>query len=56
MHSYITHTRCQSTVRKISDAILAFLHNAVPWSRHRYCDEVTDNFRIISSTDVRVLA
>jgi hypothetical protein len=28
----------------------------VPTNWHRYCDQVTDNFRIISPNDFRVLA
>jgi len=37
-------------------AILTFLRDEVPRKWHTYCDEVTDNFRIISPKDFRILA
>ena len=38
------------------DAILTFLREEVPRNWRLYCDEVTDNFRIISPKDFRILA
>jgi hypothetical protein len=36
--------------------MLRFLREEVPRKGHIYCDEVTDNFRIISPKDFRILA
>ncbi len=55
MHKHITHNKCHETFRDFSDAILTFLREEVPRNWRLYCDEVTDNFRIISSTDFRIL-
>jgi hypothetical protein len=35
---------------------LTFLREEVPRNWRIYCDEVTDNFRIISPKDFRILA
>jgi transposase len=56
MHKHITHNRCYETFRDFSDAILTFLREEVPRNWHLYCDTVTDNFRIISPKEFRVLA
>jgi transposase len=56
MHKYITHNRCHGTFADFRDAILTFLRDEVPRNWHRYCDSVTDNFRIISPEDFRILA
>jgi hypothetical protein len=36
-------------------SVLTFLREEVPRKWHTYCDQVTDNFRIISPKDFRVL-
>jgi hypothetical protein len=36
--------------------MLTFLRDEVPKNWTVYCDEVTDNFRIIDPTDFRILA
>jgi transposase len=56
MHKHITHNRCHETFADFSDAILTFLREEVPRNWHLYCDSVTDNFRIISPEDFRILA
>jgi transposase len=56
MHRHITHTTCHATFRQFADAILTFLRQEVPRKWHQYCDEVTDNFRVISPKDFRVLS
>ena len=55
MHKHITHNRCHETLADFRDAILTFLREDVPRNWHRYCDAVTDNFRIISPEDFRIL-
>jgi hypothetical protein len=44
------------TFRDFAYAILTFLREEVPRNWRIYCDEVTDNFRIISPKDFRILA
>jgi hypothetical protein len=39
-----------------TSAALTFLREEVPKKWDTYCDKVTDNFRIISPKDFRVLA
>jgi transposase len=56
MHRHITHNTCHATFRQFSEAVLTFLREEVPRKWQTYCDEVTDNFRIISPQDFRVLA
>ena len=55
MHKHITHNRCHPTFADFSQAILTFLRDEVPRKWHVYCDAVSDNFRIISAKDFRVL-
>ena len=56
MHKHVTHNRCHETFAEFRDAILTFLRQEVPRNWRLYCDEVTDNFRIISPKDFRVMA
>ena len=56
MHKHITHNWCQETFADFGAAILTFLREDVPRNWRVYRDEVTDNFRIISPKDFRVLA
>ncbi len=55
MHKHITHNRCHETFADFRAAILAFLREEVPRNWHVFCDAVTDNFRIISPEDFRIL-
>src|SRR5271166_2400907 len=55
MHKHVTHNRCHATFGDFKAAILTFLREEVPRKWHAYCDQVTDNFRIISPADFRVL-
>jgi transposase len=56
MHKHVTHNRCHATFADFKAAILTFLREEVPRKWHAYCDKVTDNFRIISPKDFRILA
>ena len=56
MHKHITHNRCYEKFADFSDAFLTFLREEVPRNWHLYCDAVSDNFRIISPKDFRILA
>jgi transposase len=56
MHKYITHNRCYPSFRDFSAATLTFLRERVPANWATWCDDVTDNFRVIDPKDFRVLA
>jgi transposase len=56
MHRHITHNTTHATFKQFSEAVLTFLREEVPRKWQTFCDEVTDNFRIISPDDFRVLA
>ena len=56
MHKHVTHNRCHATFADFSGAILTFLREEVPRKWHLYCDTVSDNFRIISPKNFRILA
>jgi transposase len=56
MHRHITHNKCYATFKDFSTAMLTFLRDDVPANWSTYCDEVTDNFRIINPTEFRIIA
>ena len=47
MHRHTTHNKCYSSFKDFSIAMLNFLRDDVPRNWRTYCDEVTDNFRVI---------
>ena len=55
-HKHISHNRCYEKFADFSDAFLTFLREEVPRNRHLYCDAVSDDFRVISPKDFRILA
>jgi transposase len=55
MHRHVTHNRCHATFADFKAAVLTFLREEVPRKWGAYCDQVTDNFRIISPQDFRIL-
>ena len=56
MHRHTTHNKCYATFTDFSVAMLTFLRKNVPRNWNAYCDQVTDNFRIINPKDFRVIA
>ncbi len=54
-HKHTTHNRCYERFADFRDAMLTFLREDVPRNWHAYCDTVSDNFRIISPKDFRIL-
>ena len=56
MHRHVTHNRCHASFKIFSAALLSFLREAVPRNWRTYCDQVTDNFRVIDPKGFRVLA
>ena len=55
MHKNITHNRCYSTYGKFCQAVLKFLRDTIPKEWQTHCDSVSDNFRVISPADFRIL-
>ena len=56
MQRYITPNKCYATFKDFSAAMLTFLRADVPQRWQSYCDEVTDNFRVIDPTNFRIIA
>ena len=55
MHRNVTHNKCYATCAQFAAATLSFLRQTVPWNWPDLCDSVTDNFRVISPKDFRVM-
>jgi transposase len=55
MHRHTTHNKCNSSFREFSIALLNFLRHDVPRNWSTYCDEVTDNFRVIDPKKYRII-
>jgi len=55
MHKNITHNRCYGSLREFAQAILTFLRDTVPKNWLKFCDQITDNFRVINPNDFWVL-
>lgn len=55
MHKHVTHNKCYAKFSDFCSALLTFLRDEVPKNWQKYCDSVTDNFRVISPKDFRVL-
>jgi transposase len=56
MHKYLTHNKCYASYQEFAQEALAFLREKIPKSWSRFCDSVSDNFRVINPKDFRVLA
>ncbi|MCW5698771.1 MAG: IS630 family transposase [Rhodospirillales bacterium] len=56
MHKTLTHNRCYATFDEFRDAMLGFLKEEVPRNWSTLCDNVSDNFRVISPKDFRIVA
>src|ERR1700730_5985178 len=55
MHRNVTHNKCYATCAQFADATLGFLRENVPRNWATMCDSVTDNFRVISPKNFRVM-
>jgi transposase len=53
---YLTHNKFYQTCNDFAEATLGFLRDEVPRSWDEFCDQVTDNFQIISPKDSRIVA
>src|SRR5271170_6092057 len=56
MHKNITHNKTYGTCKEFAEATLEFLRDKVPRNWAKYRSTVTDNFRVISPKDFRVIA
>jgi len=55
MHQHVTHNRCYPTQAQFAAAILRFFRKTVPKYWRDFRSQITDNFRIISNQNFRVL-
>lgn len=56
MHENITHNRDFKTLREFRRAVIDFLRYEVPKHWGRFCNRITDNFRVIRRKNFRVIA
>lgn len=55
MHKYVTHNKFYKTYKDFAEAILYFLRQTIPKEWKTFRDTVTDNFRVISTTDCKII-
>jgi DDE superfamily endonuclease len=55
MHRHVTHNKSYATFVQFADATLGFLRDKVLKNWARFRDSVTDNFRVISPRNFRVM-
>ena len=55
MHAHVTHNRFYPTQKQFAEAILNFFRETIPKHWRDFRDKVTDNFRVISHQNFRIL-
>tara|TARA_R110001583_G_scaffold186667_1_gene347497 strand:- start:35461 stop:36270 length:810 start_codon:yes stop_codon:yes gene_type:complete len=55
MHEHVTHNQFYPTQKQFAQAIMLFLRKTIPKNWYHFRDQVSDNFRIISHQNFRVL-
>ena len=55
MHKYVTHNKFYEHFNDFAEAILEFFNKTIPEKWHGFRDRVSDNFRVITHDDFRVL-
>ena len=55
MHAQVTHNRFYPTQNQFAEAILRFFRQTIPKQWREFRDQVSDNFRIVSHQNFRVL-
>lgn len=55
MHKYVTHNRHYATFNQFTEAILGFFRKTLPEKWTEFRDTVTDNFRILSLEEHRII-
>ena len=56
MHENVTHNRDYKTFAEFRKEIITFSRYEAPRNWRRFCDRITDNFRVIRRADFRVIA
>ena len=55
LHQHVTHNRYYRSQKQFADAILAFMRETIPQEWQKFRDKVSDNFRVITHENFRVL-
>lgn len=55
MHKWVTHNRHYATFNQFTEAILGFFRKTLPNKWREFTDTVSDNFRIISLDEYKVV-
>ena len=55
MHRHTTRNKCYATFGEFCEAMLTFLREEVPANWREWCDQVTDNFRVINPKEFRII-
>ena len=55
LHEHVTHNRVYETTHQFAEAILTFLRDTIPKYWRNFRDKVSDNFKIISVQNYRIL-
>lgn len=55
MHKHVTHNRSHASLKAFRTAVLTFLRYDVPRQWSTFCDQVSDNFRIIDPKNYRIV-
>ena len=55
MHKHVTHNKSHTSIMTFQTAVLTFLRYDVPRKWSEFCDQVSDNFRIIDPNNFRVI-
>ena len=56
MHENVTHNRDYKTFAEFRREVIKFLRHTVPRGWKHFCDQITDNFRVIHGADFRLIA
>ena len=55
LHQYVTHNRYYPSQKQFANAIRAFMRETIPQEWAKFRDKVSDNFRVITHENFRVL-
>ena len=55
MHEWVTHNRHYATFNQFTEAIFNFFRNTLPHKWREFRDTVTDNFRVVSLKEYKVI-
>ncbi|MDG1863722.1 MAG: transposase, partial [Yoonia sp.] len=55
LHQYVTHNRYYTNQKQFADAVLAFMRETIPHEWTKFREKVSDNFRVITHENFRIL-